>query len=165
MKRSAKSVGTLCPVARSLDVVGDKWSVLVLRELYMGATRFEELQIQTEATPQMLAARLKTLEADGMVERHRYSERPPRYEYRLTVKAQAFYPVIHALRTWGETWCKSRGEDVAVRFTHRACGHDVGLGNVCPECGTPVQREDLMAAVSPAYAKEREARKLAFKEG
>ncbi|WP_279571367.1 helix-turn-helix domain-containing protein [Paraburkholderia sp. BL10I2N1] len=66
------------------------------------------LQIQTEATPQMAATRLKSLEADGMIERHPYSEKPLRREYRLTGKGRSFYPVIHALRAWGETWCKDK---------------------------------------------------------
>jgi DNA-binding HxlR family transcriptional regulator len=165
VKRSTSSATTVCPVARSLDVVGDKWTMLVLREMFMGASRFEEIQIQTEATPQMLAARLKALEANGMVERHRYSERPLRYEYRLTAKGTAYYPVVYALRAWGETWCKSRGEDVAVKFVHRDCGQDVGLGNVCPQCGTVVERKDLVGSLSPAFEREREARKSAFKEG
>jgi DNA-binding HxlR family transcriptional regulator len=165
VKRNAKSVATVCPVARSVDVVGDKWTLLVLREMYMGATRFEEIQIQTEATPQMLASRLKALEANGMIERHPYSQRPLRYEYRLTEKGKAFYPVVRTLRAWGETWCKSRGEDIAVRFTHRACGQDVGLGDSCPVCGTAVERSDLVASLSDAFEKEREERKIAFKEG
>jgi DNA-binding HxlR family transcriptional regulator len=86
--RVVEKAGTVCPVSRSLDVVGDRWSMLVLRELYMGAARFEEIQIQTEATPQMLATRLKSLEADGMIERQPYSEKPLRYEYRLTEKGR-----------------------------------------------------------------------------
>ncbi|CAB3768948.1 winged helix-turn-helix transcriptional regulator [Paraburkholderia humisilvae] len=163
MARVAEKVSTVCPVARSLDIVGDRWTVLVLREMYMGASRFEELQIQTEATPQMLAGRLKALEADGMVERHPYSEKPLRYEYRLTEKARAFYPVIYALRQWGETWCKDASEGVAVGFVHRECGHDVGLGNVCPNCGVPVEREDLEATLSSRYKREREERRAAFK--
>jgi DNA-binding HxlR family transcriptional regulator len=77
---------TVCPVARSVGVVGDKWTILVLRELYMGMTRFEEIQIQTSATPQMLTSRLKALEADGLVERRPYQEKPLRYEYHLTAK-------------------------------------------------------------------------------
>ena len=155
---------TVCPVARSLDIVGDKWTVLVLRELYMGVSRFEELQIQTEATPQMLAGRLKALEANGMIERHPYNEKPLRYEYRLTRKGWAFYPVIYALRAWGEGWCKDESEGVAVRFIHRECGADVGLANVCPNCGAPVARDDLQPVVSSHYAKEREERRAAFKD-
>ena len=72
-----------CPVARAVDIVGDKWTILILRELYMGNTRFEEIQIQTEANPQLLAGRLKALEANEMIERKPYSERPLRYEYVL----------------------------------------------------------------------------------
>jgi DNA-binding HxlR family transcriptional regulator len=163
VKRSEKSADTVCPVARSVDIVGDRWTTLVLREMYMGASRFEEIQIQTEATPQMLATRLKALEADGMIERHPYNEKPLRYEYRLTEKGKAFYPVIQALRAWGETWCKGAKEEIAVRFTHRVCGHEVGLDNVCPACGVLVARRDLDATLSATYAKERKNRRDAFK--
>jgi DNA-binding HxlR family transcriptional regulator len=163
MKRGEKSVTTVCPVARSSEVVGDKWTTLVLREMYMGATMYEEILIQTEATPQMLATRLKALEADGMVERHPYQERPLRYEYLLTEKGKAFYPVIQALRAWGETWCKSEDEGVAVRYTHRVCGHEVGLDNFCPKCREHVARRDLDATMSARFAKERENRREAYK--
>jgi DNA-binding HxlR family transcriptional regulator len=163
MKRKEKTVTTVCPVARSTEVVGDRWTTLVLREMYMGATKFEEILIQTEATPQMLATRLKALEADGMVERHPYNERPLRYEYRLTEKGKAFYPVIQALRAWGETWCKTKDEGIAVLFTHRVCGHEVGLDNYCPKCREHVARRDLDAALSAVFAKERENRRDAYK--
>ncbi len=129
----------------------------------MGATRFEEIQIQTEATPQMLTSRLKALEAEGMVERRPYSEKPLRHEYRLTEKGAAFYPVIYALRAWGETWCKDEDEVVAMHYAHRTCGHDVGLANVCPHCGVPVERKDLIASVGEHFAAERERRRAAFR--
>ncbi|MBB1592945.1 helix-turn-helix domain-containing protein [Achromobacter sp. UMC46] len=163
MAQHSSAPYTVCPVARSLDLVGDRWTVLILRELYMGATRFEEIQIQTEATPQMLATRLKSLEANGLIERHRYNERPLRFEYRLSEKGRAFYPVVYAMRAWGETWCKDDGEEVAVRFVHRECGHDVGLGSVCPNCGVPVEHNDLDALVSDKFAAERVERRAAFK--
>jgi DNA-binding HxlR family transcriptional regulator len=163
MARNENSAVTVCPVARSTEVVGDRWTLLVLRELYMGASKFEEIQIQTEATPQMLATRLKSLEADGMIERHPYNEKPLRYEYRLTEKGKAFYPVIHALRAWGETWCKTRKEGLAVRFTHRKCGHEVGLDNFCPVCGEHVERKELDSTLSPKFANEREKRRDVFK--
>ncbi|RDK11905.1 winged helix-turn-helix transcriptional regulator [Cupriavidus lacunae] len=162
MTQTQEDSQTACPVARSVEIVGDKWTILVLRELYMGATRFEEIQIQTEANPQMLASRLKALEADGMVERRAYNQRPLRYEYHLTKKGQAFYPVIYALRAWGETWCKQKGEGLAVRFVHRACGHDVGTASFCKHCGVPVDRKDLDAAVSKRFSAERAVRADAF---
>ena len=163
MQVQDETTDTLCPVARSVDVVGDKWTILVLRELYMGATRFEEMQIQTGATPQMLTSRLKALEADGMVERRPYSEKPLRYEYHLSRKGWDFYPVIYALRAWGETWCKNEDEGLAVHFVHRECGHDVGVASVCPHCGVPVERKDLEASISNRFADERMARREAFK--
>lgn len=149
---------TLCPVARSLAVVGDRWTMLILRELFMGSVRFDAIQAQTGASPQMLAARLKQLEADGMVERAAYSRRPLRHEYHLTAKGHDFYPVIYALRAWGETWCKAPGEDIAVRFTHRPCGTDVGLGTFCTTCGVAVERTDLNARLSLSFKRERAKR-------
>src|SRR5690348_5133810 len=92
MSRNEPAAFSLCPVARAEMVVGDRWTVLVLRELFMRSHRFEEIQAQTGATPQMVAARLKKLEADGLVERRVYSKRPPRYEYHLTEKGEAFHP-------------------------------------------------------------------------
>lgn len=140
-------------------MVGDKWTLLVLRELYMGVNRFDEIQVQTNATPQMLANRLKSLEANGLIERKSYREKPLRFEYQLTKKGWAFYPVIYALRAWGEAWCKGTDEAVAVRFVHRACGHDVHFANVCAHCGTPVSRQDLEALVSEGFQMERQARR------
>ncbi|EJC74410.1 putative transcriptional regulator [Rhizobium leguminosarum bv. trifolii WSM2012] len=154
---------TLCPVARAETVVGDRWTVLILRELTMHSHRFEEIQAQTGATPQMIAARLKKLEADGLVERHAYSQRPLRHEYRLTEKGDAFYPVLLALRAWGETWCKSPEEGRAISYTHRLCGKPAGLGPVCESCGEPLRRDDLIAEQNPAYRAERERRYEAFK--
>ncbi len=163
VKRDAEIADTVCPVARSLDIVGDRWTLLILRELFMGATRFEEIQIQTKATPQMLATRLKAMEAGGLIERHPYSQKPLRHEYRLTEKGRAFYPVIYALRAWGETWSKGEEEEIAVRFTHRECGHDIGLGTVCPNCGVHVERKDLEARMSEQFTAEREQRRVAYK--
>ena len=154
---------TLCPVARSQAVIGDRWAVLVVRELFMGNRRFDSLLAQSQSTPQMLSTRLKRLEADGMVQRTRYMDKPPRYEYELTEMGRAFYPVILALREWGETWCKSADEDVAVRYKHLTCGHDAGIGTVCEACGEPLRREDLKAKLSPSYAHERAERQDAAK--
>ena len=154
---------TLCPVARAELIVGDRWTVLVLRELFSGNHRFEEIQAYTGATPQMVAARLKQLEADGLVERRPYSEHPPRFGYHLTEKGDAFFPVILALRQWGEIWVKSPKEGLSVLYTHATCGEPAGLGTVCESCGKPLRRNDLIVTMNPAYQKEREARQAAFK--
>ncbi|MEZ2299288.1 winged helix-turn-helix transcriptional regulator [Variovorax sp. RCC_210] len=154
---------TLCPIARVQDVVGDRWTVLVLRELFLGNRRFEEIQIQTQATPQMVASRLKKLESDGLVERRIYSQRPPRHEYCLTEMGVAFHPVFLALRAWGETWFKSNDEEVAIQYIHVPCGQDPGLGPDCRSCAKVMRRGELSAKLSAPYGAERQARLDAFK--
>ncbi len=154
---------TLCPVARAESVVGDRWTVLVLRELFARNHRFEEIQAYTGATPQMIAARLRKLEADGLVTRRAYSERPLRHEYHLTEKGTAFFPVMFALRAWGETWCKSSRDGLSMNYTHLTCGQPAGLGPLCQSCGEPLHWADMAAARTPKYQKERDARWEAFK--
>ncbi|MCC2673149.1 MAG: putative transcriptional regulator, HxlR family [Ramlibacter sp.] len=154
---------TVCPVALTQRIVGDRWTVLVLRELFLGSHRFEEIQIQSQATPQMLTSRLKKLEADGMIERRPYSERPLRYEYYLTEMGAAFHPVFLAMRAWGETWCKPRKQEVAIRYTHVPCGQDPGLGPACQGCGKVMRREELSATLSKSFLAERLRLREAFK--
>jgi DNA-binding HxlR family transcriptional regulator len=161
MNKSQESEATACPVARSQELVGDRWTVLILRELFMGNGRFDDLQTQTEATPQMLATRLKKLEASGLVERRPYSTRPLRHDYVLTDMGADFYPVILALRAWGERWCKEPKEGVAVKYTHIPCGKDPGLGTVCKHCGMELKRGDLIARPSARYEQERRDRAAA----
>jgi DNA-binding HxlR family transcriptional regulator len=153
---------TLCPIAHSTGLVGDRWSILIVRELLMGQTRFQDLQAQTGATSQMLAARLKRLEADGLVSRQAYSQRPMRHEYRLTPKGVHLMPVILALRTWGESWCKPAGSEPAIRMFHRACGAELDLNGRCPTCETLVTWTDMQGRPTPAYQTERARRAAAF---
>lgn len=150
---------TLCPVARAESVVGDIWTVLILRELFAGSRRFDEIQAMAGATPQMLAARLRNMETEGLVERRLYSKRPPRYEYHLTAKGADFFPVLLALRAWGEKWFRLPGEEMATDFLHKPCGHSAGLGPLCDHCGELLNFQDLSARRSEAWSAEREARR------
>lgn len=161
--KTAPAVRTLCPIARAEAVAGDRWTVLVLRELFARNHRFEEIQAYTGGTPQMIAARLKTLEADGLLTRRLYSKRPLRHEYHLTKKGEAFFPVLFALRAWGETWCKSPAEGLSVNYTHLTCGKPAGLGPVCRSCGEPLVWADMAAERTPKYQRERDARWETFK--
>ena len=163
MTRDDLTAQTLCPVARAESIAGDIWTVLVLRELFLGTHRFDEIQAMTGATPQMAATRLKKLEADGMVERRRYNQRPPRYEYHLTDKGRDFWPVLMALRAWGEKWCRLPGEEPSVEYIHKPCGHSAGLGPLCDHCGELLRRDDLITTQSAGSAAEREVRRVAFK--
>ena len=92
-----------CPVARTLDVVGERWTILILRDLFLkGPRRFQDFQESLAGVaPNTLSARLKDLEAAGFIERKVYSEHPPRLEYRLTERGKSFGPVMRALREWG----------------------------------------------------------------
>jgi DNA-binding HxlR family transcriptional regulator len=91
-----------CPIADALDLIGDRWSILVIREIIYGETKFNVLQEHTGAPRQILSARLKKLEVSGVIKRAMYSEHPPRYEYTLTTAGEALRPVLRALRAWGE---------------------------------------------------------------
>lgn len=94
----------ICPIADSLEIVGDKWSLLVLRELSLGVHRFNDIQRHTGAPRDRIADRLRSLEHFGIIERRRYSEHPPRYEYRLTEAGRDLRPVLNSLRRWGQTY-------------------------------------------------------------
>lgn len=150
---------SICPVARALAVVGDRWTMLILRELFLGTKRFEVFQVQTGMSPHLLSSRLKRLEADGVIDRHRYSDRPVRHEYRLTDKGLDFYPLLLSLRSWGEKWGGyDDGAEQVVAITHRRCGHDVGLTLQCPDCGEPFGAKDTQITIGKAFAAERAAR-------
>jgi len=92
-----------CPVARTLELIGERWTVLILRDLFLhGPRRYQDLQESLAAAPNTLSARLKDLEANGLVERKLYSEHPPRLEYHLTDKGKTLGPIMRALRDWGQ---------------------------------------------------------------
>ncbi len=92
----------VCPIANTLDIVGERWTLLVLRELGFGVTRFKAIAANTGAPRETLSLRLRKLEEHGLIERVRYSEHPPRDEYALTSAGRDILPVLRALREWGE---------------------------------------------------------------
>ena len=105
--------GRPCPVAAALELVGDRWSLLVVREVNLGAHRFTRIQEGTGAPRDRLAARLKALVESGILRRERYSDTPERYEYHLTRAGQDLVPVLKALRLWGEQWACAPGTTAA----------------------------------------------------
>jgi DNA-binding HxlR family transcriptional regulator len=126
----------VCSVARTLDVVGEKWALLAVREVFLGNRRFDEMIRQTGAPRDTLAARLRTLVGAGILERRRYSEHPARFEYYLTEVGKDLYPVILALRQWGDRHLAG-ADGPPVVFTHD-CGHPLSARLVCESCGEPV---------------------------
>ena len=98
----------MCPIADALQLIGDRWALLAIRELGFGVTRFNDIQASTGAPRASLAARLRELEAAGLIERRRYNSRPPRDEYVLTPAGRELGPVLRELRVWGERHASSR---------------------------------------------------------
>ncbi len=110
-----KSFGNLqCPIARSLERVGEWWSILILRDAFLGATRFEQFQKNLDIAPNILTRRLNTLVESGLLERRCYSERPPRHEYLLTERGRDFRPVLWAMLAWGNKHFAPEGASVVV---------------------------------------------------
>ncbi|WP_216213362.1 winged helix-turn-helix transcriptional regulator [Amycolatopsis aidingensis] len=134
-----------CSVARALSVVGERWTMLVLREAFNRTRRFEDFQRRTGAPRPVLAERLRALTEDGVLHRTRYARRPDRFEYRLTEKGLDLYPVVVSLMAWGDRWMAGE-EGPPVRLTHRACETTVTPRLTCPACGEPVRARDMRVA-------------------
>jgi DNA-binding HxlR family transcriptional regulator len=113
MQRKSFSTMT-CPIARGLDRVGEWWSILILRDAFAGLTRFDEFQKSLGIAPGMLTRRLNALVEGGLLERHRYSEKPPRDEYRLTERGADFRPVLIAMLAWGNRHFAPEGATVQI---------------------------------------------------
>src|SRR5260221_667720 len=110
-----KTLGNMqCPIARSLERVGEWWSILILRDAFHGLSRFDQFQKSLEIAPNMLTRRLAALVESGLLERRRYSERPPRYEYLLTERGRDFRPVLWALLAWGNKHFAPEGASVVI---------------------------------------------------
>jgi DNA-binding HxlR family transcriptional regulator len=130
-----------CSLARSLQIFGEWWTLLVLRDLCFGWNRFDEIHDHLGIARNILKARLDTLVEHEMVERRRYQQRPDRYEYLPTDKARDLVPVLMAIVAWGDRWTAQDGPPVL--FSHRTCGHDTVATVVCSACSAPLTREDV----------------------
>ena len=145
MGRTADYTNERCSVAATLEVVGDPWTLLILRDAFAGVKRFEQWQERLGVARNVLAARLKTLVAHGVMETRRYSERPPRHEYWLTDKGKALSPVLLTMSEWGDRYVYGRDKS-PVMFTHKTCGCAFHPVLACEACGEVVQRGDLERA-------------------
>lgn len=138
----------VCSVARSLEVVGERWSLLIIRSVLIGVHRFDDLQEALGVTRSVLTDRLKRLEAEGVIERRQYHERPARYEYHLSAKGRELWPVIHHLMQWGDRHYPNPDGPPTV-VTHRDCGGHVRVGASCDACGATLTTDDLAAGPGP----------------
>jgi DNA-binding HxlR family transcriptional regulator len=128
-----------CPVAKSLEVVGDRWTLLVVRDLLSGPRRFQDfLGTLPGIAPNILSARLKLMEEHGLIVREFYSDHPPRAQYVLSEKGRELGMVVGALAAWG-----GRHVHKQTKLVHAGCGYPVSVGYYCPDCGEGVRGADV----------------------
>jgi DNA-binding HxlR family transcriptional regulator len=139
-----------CTIGRALDVIGDRWSLLVLREVFQGIRRFDQITVRTAIPRQMLTDRLERLVADGLLRREPYREPGQRswHEYRLTEKGLDLYPVFLALQEWGDTYLADPAGS-PIEFVHRDCGEPVGLVLRCAAGHEISNNRDVGGRIGP----------------
>ena len=144
-----------CSVARSLEQVGEWWTLLVIRDAFLGVTRFDEFRSRLGIAPNVLSDRLETLVSTGVLRRDLYSTRPVRHDYRLTEKGRDLFGVLVALRQWGDRWL-TRDEPPVV-LEHVTCGHTTTALLSCSECGREVTARNVLARGRLLPARHRRA--------
>jgi DNA-binding HxlR family transcriptional regulator len=132
-----------CSVARTLETIGERWTLLILRDAFHGARRFDEFQRSLGIARNVLTARLKTLTEEGILERRLYQERPARHEYRLTEKGVDLWPVLFTLMKFGDK--HYAGEEKYVVVRHVVCGTEIDDHMCCPKCGTQLEAREVRA--------------------
>jgi DNA-binding HxlR family transcriptional regulator len=160
--RVSKIGEATCSVARALGAIGDAWTLLILRELFLGQHRFEEFQAQTGMAPYLLSRRLAKLVSQGILSRLPYRQRPTRYEYRLTEKGLDLHAVVISLARWGDRWEAGKAGP-PLTLIHKACGHETSPVLTCSACQMPVGPYDLRAKIGPAMLMERTANRDRFR--
>lgn len=141
-----------CSVARSLEVIGEWWTLLILRDAFLGCTRFEDFQKRLGIARNVLSARLNTLVEADVLERVAYQERPERFEYLLTASGKELFPVVTGIRQWGDKWL-SEGEPPLV-LEHLECGHEAWFVPKCSHCGGELTHRNVRTLV-PGRVKRR----------
>ena len=140
-----------CSIAGALEVVGERWSLLIVRDILLGLRRFDELQGHLGIARNVLQTRLTRLQEEGVIERVPYQERPLRHEYRLTDKGLDLWPTIVALMKWGDRYAPPDGGP-AVVVEHRGCGGAVDEHRICEKCGARLQARDAIGRPGPGAA-------------
>lgn len=139
-----------CSVARTVDLLGDWWTPLILREAYYGATRFDDFESTLGLSRNILTQRLGRLVEEDLLTKVPYRDRPLRHEYRLTDKGRDFFPVLAAMMAWGDRYlAPEAGEPVLLH--HTTCDHDTHAEVVCAHCREPLRHEQITARLGPGF--------------
>jgi DNA-binding HxlR family transcriptional regulator len=159
VKRSSFA-GWPCSIARTVDLLGDWWTPLVLRECFYGTTRFDDFERTLGIGRNVLTDRLAKLVDAGILERKPYQQRPPRYDYLLTEKGRDFFPVLAAVNRWGDKWLAG-DEGSPVVLHHERCGTDTHAEVVCAHCREPLTLDDVQPRLGPGYPARHRAAAIA----
>jgi DNA-binding HxlR family transcriptional regulator len=136
-----------CSIAATLELIGERWTILILRDLFLGVHRFEEIQRDLGIARNILQRRLTRLVDEGLVRRVPYQERPTRYEYRLTRNGVDLWPVLISLQKWGDLHMADGGPPVVLE--HKGCGGAVDDRRRCERCGEDLQPWDVVPKLGP----------------
>ena len=136
-----------CSIARALELVGERWTMLIVRDAFLGVRRFDDFERSLGLSRGILSDRLGRLVAAGILERRQYGERPPRYEYRLTDKGRDLWPVTIGFLKWGDRYYADHGKPRLV--VHRGCGGEVTERLRCAKCGADLGPRDVEARPGP----------------
>lgn len=145
-----------CSIARTLDTIGDRWSLLILRDAFYGVRRFEDFREDLGVARNILTDRLQKLVAHGVLDRVQYGERPPRFEYRLTDKGRDLLPVVLTMMRWGNRWTQDDAQAPVALF-HTTCGHETEPVVTCSHCGEELVRHELRVDPLPEIVTRRAA--------
>jgi DNA-binding HxlR family transcriptional regulator len=150
----------VCSIASALEVVGERWSLLIVRDVFLGLRRFDEIQADLGIARNILHRRLETLLDEGVLERRLYNESPPRYEYRLTGKGIDLWPAMVALMQWGDRHAAgTAGPPVLIE--HRECGGAVDEHRICSKCGARLTAREARALPGPSAGPDHPLRRRA----
>lgn len=136
-----------CSVAQCLEVIGEWWSMLIVRDAFLGVTRFDQFQQRLGISRNILNQRLAYLVEQDVLKKIPYSEHPPRYDYRLTSKGRDLWPVLTAMRQWGDKYAAPAGPPLQI--VHNLCGHIVEAVLTCSSCGKQLNPRDVTAIPGP----------------
>jgi DNA-binding HxlR family transcriptional regulator len=140
-----------CSIARSMDVIGEPWSPLILRDVYAGINRFDKIQEDLGISRKVLAERLRWLVDQDILQRRQYSTRPPRYEYALTTRGMELCDLLLVMVRWGDRWTAGAAGPPVV-YRHRACGEIAHVELACSHCGQPMRASDVDILPGPGAA-------------
>jgi DNA-binding HxlR family transcriptional regulator len=137
-----------CSVARALSIVGDRWTLLILRDSFMGTKRFDKFQKQIGLSRHRLTDRLNKLVEYEILRKVPYQEKPVRYEYKLTRKGVELYPVLMTLAKWGDKWMDG-GDGPPMEYFHTQCQHKMSINLCCSECGEVINPKEVIPQFGP----------------